>query len=209
MPTAYAVRAMTQHLYLVRHGEHRDAEHGMTDGPLSPRGRRQAELLAGRLGGIPITATWHAPSTSATETAQIIAERLPSVQPKPSALLFDTIPSGPVPGTPKAFTGWFSSVTEAEIEAGRAQMADALAEFVTPGGQERHDVLITHNLVIAEFVRAAFDAPEWRWLGLTQAHCGITVLRARSGRPLTLLAHNDLAHLPFELRTGLVEQLPL
>lgn len=200
---------MTQHLYLVRHGEHRDAEHGMTDGPLSPRGRRQAELLAQRLGGVPITAMWHAPSTSATETARIMGDRLPSVQPKPSALLFDTIPSGPVPGTPKAFAGWFSSVTEAEIEAGRAQMADALAEFVSPGGQERHDVLITHNLVIAEFVRAAFDAPEWRWLGLTQAHCGISVLRARSNRPLTLLAHNDLAHLPFELRTGLVEPLPV
>jgi probable phosphoglycerate mutase len=78
-----------------------------------------------------------------------------------------------------------------------------------PGGQERHDLLITHNLVIADFVRRAFDAPEWRWLGLTQAHCGITVLKARSGRPVTLVSHNDLAHLPVELRTGLVEALPI
>ncbi|MFD1721499.1 histidine phosphatase family protein [Amnibacterium endophyticum] len=200
---------MSQHLYLVRHGEHRDAEHGLTDGPLSPRGRRQAEQLAGRLGGLPITALWHAPSVSATETAGIVAELLPSVHPKPSALLFDTIPSGPVDGTPKAFGAWFASITEAEIEAGSAQMADAEAEFVIPGGQERHDVLITHNLVIAEFVRFAFDAPAWRWLGLTQAHCGLTVLRVRSGRPVTLLTHNDLAHLPVELRTGLVEPLPI
>ena len=200
---------MSQYLYLVRHGEHRDAEHGLTDGPLSPRGRRQAELLAGRLGGVPITSAWYAPSTSATETARIVADRLPSIDPKPSALLFDTIPSGPVAGTPKAFAGWFSSVTPAEIEAGRAQMADAVADFVIPGGQERHDVLFTHNLVIAEFVRYAFDAPDWRWLGLTQAHCGLTVLRVRSGRPVTLLTHNDLAHLPFELRTGLVEPLPI
>ena len=36
---------MPHHLYLVRHGEQLDAEHGMPDGPLSPRGRRQAELL--------------------------------------------------------------------------------------------------------------------------------------------------------------------
>ena len=100
------------------------------------------------------------------------------------------------------------AVTEAEIEAGRAQMADAFDEFVSPGGAERHDLLITHNLVIAEFVRHAFDAPEWRWLGLTQAHCGLTVLKVRSGRPVTLVSHNDLAHLPVELRTGLVEPLP-
>ena len=46
---------MTQYLYLVRHGEQRDAEHGWVDGPLSPRGRRQAALLAERLGGVPLT----------------------------------------------------------------------------------------------------------------------------------------------------------
>jgi serine/threonine-protein phosphatase PGAM5 len=200
---------MTQYLYLVRHGEQRDAEHGVTDGPLSPRGRRQAALLAERIGGVPLTNVWHAPSTIATETAAIVRERLPSLEPKPSALLFDCVPSGLTPEVPKAFAGWFASATPAEIEAGRAQMADAWAEFVAPSGQERHDLLITHNLVIAEFVRHAFDAPEWRWLGLTQAHGGLTVLRARSGRPVTVVAHNDLAHLPVELRTGLVEPLPL
>lgn len=200
---------MSQHLYLVRHGEHRDAEHGLADGPLSPRGRRQAELLAQRIGGLPLTGAWYAPDQAATETARLIAERLPSTAPVPSALLLDCIPSGPGGETPHAFDKWFASVTPAEIEAGRAQIADALAEFVTPGGQDRHDLLITHNFVIAAFVRAAMDAPEWRWLGLTQAHCGLTVLRARSGRPLTLLTHNDVAHLPVELRTGLVDPLPL
>ena len=200
---------MTQYLYLVRHGEHRDAEHGVTDGPLSPRGRRQAALLAERIGGVPLTNVWYAPSTVATETAAIVRDRLPSLDPKPSALLFDCVPSGSTSEVPKAFASWFGSATPAEIEAGRAQMADAWAEFVTPGGHDRHDLLITHNLVIAEFVRHAFDAPEWRWLGLTQAHCGLTVLRARSGRPVTVVSHNDLAHLPVELRTGLVEPLPV
>jgi serine/threonine-protein phosphatase PGAM5 len=200
---------MTQHLYLVRHGEHRDAEHGVSDGPLSPRGRRQAELLAGRLGGVPFTTVRHAPSASATETARILADRLPAIAPEPSALLFDCVPSGPGEDVPHAFDSWFASVTPAEVEAGRAQMEDALAEFVQPGGHERHDLLITHNFVIAAFVRAAMDGPEWRWLGLNQAHCGLTVLRVRSGRPITLVAHNDLAHLPVELRTGLVDPLPV
>ena len=195
--------AMSQYLYLVRHGEHRDAEHGVTDGPLSPRGKRQAELLAGRLGGLPLTNAWYAPSMSATETAQILAARLPAVQPKASALLFDCVPSGPSPESPRAFDSWFAAVSPAEIEAGRAQMADAISEFLVPAAGERHDVLITHNFVIAWFVRHVFDAPEWRWLGVNQAHCGLTVIRVRSGRPPVLLTHNDLAHLPFELRTGL------
>ena len=65
---------MTHYLYLVRHGEHQDAEHGMVDGPLSARGRRQAELIADRLSGVPFDAVWHSPLVRATETARAVAE---------------------------------------------------------------------------------------------------------------------------------------
>ena len=200
---------MTQYLYLVRHGEQRDAHHGVADGPLSPRGIRQSQLLADRLGGVPFTAAWHAPSQSAVETAGIIGARMPALESKASALLFDCVPSGPTPDMPHAFDTWFHSVTEAEIDAGRAQMADAVAEFFAPGAGERHDLIVTHNFVIAWFVRQVFDAPDWRWLGLNQAHCGLTILRIRSAKPPVLLVHNDLAHLPAELRTGLPEELPV
>ena len=200
---------MSQYLYLVRHGEHLDAEHGVADGRLSPRGVRQAELLADRLGGVPFTSARYAPSVSATATAEILGARLPGVAPRPSALLFDCIPSGPGPDVPHAFETWFKRATPAEIEAGSAQMADAVAEYFQPGGGERHDLLITHNFVIAWFVRHVFDAPEWRWLGLNQAHCGLTIIRVRSAKPPVLLVHNDLAHLPRELCTGLPEPLPV
>ena len=62
--------------------------------------------------------------------------------------------------------------------------------------------IITHNFAIAWFVRAVLDAPQWRWLTINQAHCGLTVLAQRPGRPWTLVSH-DLSHLPMELRTGL------
>jgi serine/threonine-protein phosphatase PGAM5 len=193
------------HLYLVRHGEQLDAEHGMPDGPLSPRGRRQAELLGERLGGIPFDNAWHSPLQRAAETAAIIAAKMPALNPEPSALLFDCIPSGPAPETPKIYDPFFGSVTEAEIEAGSAQMADARAEFLRGHREDRHDLLITHNFVIGWFVREVLDAPAWRWVGINQANCGLTVLTQRAGRPWSLVTHNDLAHLPPELRTGLPE----
>ena len=196
---------MTHYLYLVRHGEHQDAEHGLEDGPLSPRGRRQAELLADRLSPVPLDAVWHSPLVRAAETARAVAQRLPSLSPQPSALLFDCIPTGMTPDTPAAFEPFFGSVTEAEIEAGRAQMADAASEFLVRKKGEVHELLITHNFVIAWFVREVLQAPEWRWMTLNQANCGLTVLAQKSGRPWTLVSHNDLAHLPFELRTGLPE----
>ena len=196
---------MPHHLYLVRHGEQLDAEHGMPDGPLSPRGRRQAELLAERLGGVPFDHAWHSPLQRAAETAAIIAAKMPAVQPEPSALLFDCIPSGPAAETPKAYDPFFGSVTEAEIEAGSAQMADAAAEFLGSHREDRHDLLITHNFVIAWFVREVLGAPDWRWVSINQANCGLTVLTQKPGRPWSLVVHNDLSHLPAELRTGLPE----
>ncbi len=195
---------MTHYLYLVRHGEHLDAEHGLEDGPLSPRGRRQAELLADRLSGVPLSSVWHSPLERAAETARAVAQRLPALSPEPSALLFDCVPTGMTANTPAVYEAFFGGITEAEIEAGAAQMADAVDEFLVrkPGA---HELLITHNFVIAWFVREVLDAPTWRWLTLTQAHCGLTVLAQRPGRPWTLVSHNDLAHLPMELRTGLPE----
>ncbi|GAB3604273.1 histidine phosphatase family protein [Microbacterium aureliae] len=200
---------MTHYIYLVRHGEHQDAEHGVDDGPLSPRGRRQASLLADRLGGVPFDAVWHSPLERASQTARAVAERMPSLAPQPTALLFDCVPTGITPETPAAFEPFFGSVTEAEIEAGRAQMADAVSEFLARRGGEVHELLITHNFVIAWFVREVMQAQEWRWMTLNQAHCGLTVIAQRPGRPWTLLSHNDMAHLPVEMRTGLPEVYPV
>jgi probable phosphoglycerate mutase len=199
---------VSRFLYLVRHGEQQDAEHGLEDGPLSERGKRQARAIADRLSGVPFTGAWHSPLQRATETAKIMTERMPALDSQPSALLMDCIPSGPTLDLPPAFESFFGSVTPAEIEAGEAQMADAVAEFLTPARGDGHELLITHNFVISWFVREVFGAPAWRWMGLNQANCGLTIIRVRSAKPPVLVAHNDLGHLPVELRTGLPEVQP-
>ncbi len=200
---------MTHYIYLVRHGEHQDAEHGLLDGPLSPRGQRQAELIADRLSGLPLDAVWHSPLSRASETARSVAARLPSVDPEPTALLFDCVPSGMTAETPTAFESFFGAVTEAEIEAGQAQMADAVSEFLVRKPGDVHEVLITHNFVIAWFVREVLGAPDWRWMTLNQAHCGLSIIAQKQGRPWTLLTHNDTGHLPVELRTGIPDAMPV
>ncbi|OCG73858.1 histidine phosphatase family protein [Microbacterium sediminis] len=198
---------MTHYIYLVRHGEQQDAEHGVEDGPLSSRGRRQARALADRLSGIPFDAVWHSPLQRTSETARLIAERMPAVEPLPHALLFDCVPTGLTDETPAAYEPFFGAVTQEQIEAGRAQMADAMGEFLVRKQDEVHELLITHNFVIAWFVREVLDAPEWRWMTLNQAHGGLSVIAQKPGRPWTLVTHNDVAHLPVELRTGLPEEL--
>lgn len=199
---------MSHYLYLVRHGEQQDAEHGMPDGPLSARGREQANAIAGRLANVPFTGAWHSPLQRAAETASVIAKSVSALEPEPTALLMDCVPSGPQSDMPAAFEPFFGGVTAEELEAGKAQMSDAVAEWLSPARGERHDLLITHNFVIAWFVREVFGAPAWRWMGLNQANCGLTIIRVRSAKPAVLVCHNDMGHLSPELRTGLPVDQP-
>ena len=199
---------MSHFLYLVRHGEQQDADQGMPDGPLSSRGRRQAKAIARRLTNVPFDAAWHSPLQRAEETARIMTSNAPNLNATATALLMDCIPSGPTADMPRAFESFFGAITPAEIDAGQAQMADAVAEWLTPAREERHELLITHNFVIAWFVREVFGAPAWRWMGLNQANCGLTIIRVRSAKPPVLITHNDLGHLPAALRTGLPEGQP-
>jgi probable phosphoglycerate mutase len=137
-----------------------------------------------------------------------MTKNIPGLEAKPTALLMDCIPSGPSPELPHAFEPFFGAVTKEEIEAGQAQMADAVSEWLSPAREERHELLITHNFVIAWFVREVFGAPAWRWMGVNQANCGLTIIRVRSAKPPVLVTHNDLGHLAPELRTGLPEPQP-
>lgn len=198
---------MSHFIYLVRHGEQQDAEFGLPDGPLSEKGKLQAAAIGDRLSKVPFTGAWHSPLQRASETARIIETKLGDTAIESNALLFDCYPSGPTSDMPKAFEPFFGGVTEQEIDAGRAQMADATSDFLAPARGDRHDLLITHNFVIGWFVREVLDAPEWRWLGINQENCGLTVIRVRSAKPPVLVTHNDLGHLPPELRSTITSDL--
>ena len=194
---------MSHFIYLVRHAEQQDAEHGLPDGPLSARGKKQARAVADRLSSVPLTGLWTSPLQGAVDTSAVIAGKIKSLTPQPSTLLFDCYPTGPTPDMPRSFDSFFGGVTPEQIDAGKAQMSDAVAEYLAPAIGDRHDLLVTHNFVIAWFVREVLDAPAWRWLGINQANCGLTIIRVRSAKPPVLVTHNDLGHLPPDLRTGL------
>ncbi|MBN9606892.1 MAG: histidine phosphatase family protein [Actinomycetales bacterium] len=199
---------MSRYLYLVRHGEQSGADQGVPDGPLSERGLAQAAAVADRLAGVPFDGAWCSPMQRALDTAAVFMERRPDLVVEPSMLLMDCFPSGPGPDTPEAFDAFFHGITPEEIAAGEAQMADARAEWIRPALDDRHELLITHNFVIGEFVRETFGAAAWRWLGLNQANAGLTIIRVRSRKPPVLICHNDLGHLPPALRTGMPVEQP-
>jgi probable phosphoglycerate mutase len=196
--------AASRYLYLVRHGEALPDESGLTD-----RGRRQATLLGEYLSSKPISVLWHGPQARAIQTAQLIvqAHGRSGLELCPEAAADDYLPYAPARGeVPEQFadrvSGLLDGYAAEERERGAELAVRALHRFTGPvaGDADRHELVVTHNFLIGWLVRDALDAPAWRWMGVNQANCGLTVIRYAPDRPASVLVFNDLTHLPQELR---------
>ncbi|MGX1886803.1 histidine phosphatase family protein [Streptomyces sp. NPDC055287] len=199
-----------RYLYLARHGEASPDESKLTD-----KGRLQAVLLGERLQRSPLSLIHHGPLPRAEQTAQLICEQLDSVPLQPSELAGDYIPYMPqreeLPSeSADAMLAHLSQFPAEEREHGPELAKAALARFAEPvdGDEPRHELIVTHNFLIGWLVRAALDAPKWRWMGLNHANAALTVIRYAPGRPASVLFYNDTGHLPTELRwTGFSRDL--
>jgi broad specificity phosphatase PhoE len=188
---------MTHFLYVVRHGD--ASPH---DGPLSPMGEQQARLTGQRLKDAPLSAIYHGPLPRTAQTARLIAACMPDVPVAVSDLAGDYLPSDPDPDLlPASFAGFLGQFSEAERAEGPKLAEAAIQLFAQPGpaGQDSHTLLVTHNLLIGFLVSQAMAAPAWRWLGVNQMNCALTVIAYQPGLPPSLLTFNDASHLPPEL----------
>jgi broad specificity phosphatase PhoE len=189
---------MTRFLYVVRHGT--TDPH---DGPLSEAGREQAQLTGQRLRDVPFAGIWHGPLPRVAQTAALIAERLPGVPVTESDLAGDYLPSAPDPdGLPPSYAEFIARFSAAERTEGPARAAAALARFAAPppDDQDRYELLVTHNFLIGWLVSQAVNGPSWRWLGLNQMNCAVTIIAYQSALPPSLILFNDASHLPPTLR---------
>ena len=199
-----------RYLYLTRHGEASSDETELTDA-----GRHQAALLGERLRGVPLAAIHHGPLARAEQTARLVAERLEGVPHRRSEAAGDYLPYLPTreelpPEAADAWLKFLDQFTAEEREQGPRLAAAALADFTGPvvGDEPRHELVVTHNFLVGWLVRAALDAPKWRWLGINHANAALTVIRYTPDRPPAVLLFNDTGHLPTELRwTGFPPEL--
>jgi serine/threonine-protein phosphatase PGAM5 len=194
-------------LYLVRHGE---AAEG---GGLSDAGEEQARRTGERLKNLPVERIHHSPLPRAAQTARLIAGWLPGVPVAESAAVGDYIPADLDPAAlPPSHARLVNGYTIAERSEGAALARAAIERFAGPPGEgpadDVHELIVTHNFLIGWFIAHALHAPDWRWIGLNQQNCALTVILYRRGLPPALVSFNDAAHLPDQLRwTGFPAQL--
>jgi serine/threonine-protein phosphatase PGAM5 len=185
-------------LYLVRHGEQDSASNHARDGGLSQLGLEQADRLGRRLRTVPFSAIHHSPLARAAQTADIVGGHLPQVPRHDCNFVADRTPvpsEGQRGRYPDRWLAWLDGVPDDERDEDAVALQAAVEHFGITGERDRHELLITHNFVIGWFVRHVLDAPVWRWLGLNQANCAITVVQWDSDRPPTLVTFNDTGHL--------------
>ncbi|MEV4431856.1 histidine phosphatase family protein [Streptomyces sp. NPDC049585] len=187
----------TRHLYLVRHGEALPDESG-----LSEKGRRQAELVGRRLAGVPLSVVHHGPLARAEQTARVIGEHLEGAVVRADEVAGDYVPYFPGREELPAdcadhLLDFLSQSTAEDRQHGPGLAQRALERFTGPvaGGEERHELVVTHNFLIGWLVRDALDAPAWRWLGLNHGNAALTVIRYAPGRPSSVVMFNDMSHL--------------
>jgi len=141
-----------------------------------------------------------------------------------SALVGDYIPADLDPaGLPPSYARLVSSYTITERNEGAALAQAAIERFAGPPGESQagekpgdrgrgpsgpgdspdpdaHELVVTHNFLIGWFIRHALHAPDWRWIGLNQQNCALTVILYQPGLPPSVVSFNDTAHLPDQLR---------
>jgi serine/threonine-protein phosphatase PGAM5 len=190
---------VTTDLYLVRHAEPSPSPGGEDAGSgLSEAGRQQAHRLGARLADVRFDALRHSPLRRATETAHILAGHLRPVPVSPSELLRDRTPipsADESAGVPSRYLPFLEQVPAEERDPGARELAAAVSRLIATGTEDRVELLVTHNFVIGWFVRHVLEAPAWRWIGLNQRHCGLTVVRAHDDLPPALISFNDVGHL--------------
>jgi serine/threonine-protein phosphatase PGAM5 len=189
---------VTHFLYLVRHGQ-ADPH----DGPLGEVGEQQARLTGQRLEHVPLSGIYHGPLLRTAQTAGLIASSLPGVPVSACDLAGDYLPFVPDPdGLPPDFARFLAGFSAAERADGPKLAAAALERFARAGSGpgDTHELIVTHNLFIGWFVSQALGAPPWRWMGLNQMNCALTVIAYLPGLPAGLISFNDAGHLPPELR---------
>jgi probable phosphoglycerate mutase len=202
--------AAARYLYLARHGESSPDETTLTDG-----GRRQARSLGGRLRDIPMSTIHHGPLPRAEQTARLIAGELDDVPLQLTEAAGDYVPYLPdkdelPPSSADHLLTRLSEIPAEERARGPLLARDAVKQFTGPADGEapRHELVVTHNFLIAWLVRAALDAPNWRWLTLNYCNGALTVIRYAPRRPSSILVHNDMSHLTEDLRwTGFPSEL--
>lgn len=187
-------------LYLVRHGQYHTARRDA--GALTSKGEEQALQTALCLSGLPFSTLYYSPMRRAMQTAEIIATAFTKIEMSPDDALRECIPS--IPSRYAAyFAGHYPDLNATQLNNCLENMTSAFENYFRPtdGEQDIYELLVCHGNVIRYFVSQALQVHVDTWANMLINNCGITRILVESDGQMFLVSHNDIGHLPEDLRT--------
>lgn len=186
---------MESTLYLVRHGEAAETED--PDPGLTERGAAQAVAVGVRLRDVQFDGVLHSSRRRARETAEIVARSLRRGVPQHSPHADDRTP---IPSDQSSMSAslraFLAGVPADERDEDGRSLDRSIEALRRADGADRQLLIVTHNFVIAWFVRDAVGAPPMAWTRLNSSNGALTIVRHRTDEPARLIAFNDTGHLP-------------
>ena len=185
-------------IHLVRHGQHNtESEVGNRLGPsLTSLGRRQSRHAARALSHLKVDRLHVSTLNRTRETGDIIAAAFENLVPRPSRLLWETIPTRPT--HPR-----FKVIPRQEIESMRQRSERVFQKYFRSARGDRDDILVTHGNLIRYLVCRTLGMRVRMWLNMGMFNASITEITVDSDGGLTLVSFNQVTHIPQRLRTGI------
>ncbi len=198
-PKSAATAKGNRTIYLVRHGvyEKLDARDPEGGGSLVDLGREQARRVGARLAQLPLHPLAIRSSTMnrARETAAIIVQSLPKLEPRAERDLCECTP-------PPARSDSASREKAQELEACRQQLDRAFERYFRATlGPDTAEVMVCHGNVIRYFVCRAMGVDPRAWVKLRIAHCSITTIEVQPDGASRVVSFDDVGHLPTSMVT--------
>ena len=206
-------------LLLIRHGQYELEDKAKT---LTELGRRQAKLLAERLVAkqgsyvteqgrehqVIFAGIWSSDVVRARETAEIIAEHLPSVPlHAPDPLLAEGVGALALPQWQhheEMTSAYWEDSARIELAFRRYFHRQSSTDQVASKGPKSDvsfEIIVCHCNVIRYFVLRALQLPPEAWLRFGGYNTGITEVTIHSDGTVTLESFGDTGHLPLEMTT--------
>jgi len=192
-------------LYLIRHGQYEstpdDDEFG---GLLTDLGRQQAQMVGALLSGMNLSEIHCSSMRRAEETAQIIAQSIPELDPTPTRLLWELIPTIP-PHLAEIFQVMADQnpyFNIDEVPEKRAFADQAFDTFFHPTANGADNLaLVCHGNIIRYLVCRALNIDLDKWSDMYINHCSLTSILVEPNSNMVLVSYNETGHLPKHMKT--------
>lgn len=192
-------------LFLIRHGQYESKpDDGELGGLLTDLGRQQAQMVGALLSGMNLTEIHCSSMRRAKETAQIIADLIPDIDPTPTQLLWELIPTVP-PHLADVFQVMSDQNPYFDIEEvpEKRALADQAFEtfFHTANNGADNLALVCHGNIIRYLVCRALNIDLDKWSDMYINHCSLTSILVEPNSNMVLVSYNETGHLPKHMKT--------